>query len=160
MTTLFHRTALMSIGLAALSLAAPAAGEAAGSPFWGRWKVTSDGEAPVFSSRGRDYKTIDIAPCGKDFCGVSVKDNGQCGPVLFRFLMKRAKGDEELRGHGKWGTGRKNVLIWLFDGETDGGHQRMQLYLGEGYDFGERSANMPKFDATYRHTGAAKCKAR
>jgi hypothetical protein len=92
MTTLFHRTALMSIGLAALSLAAPAAGEAAGSPFWGRWKVTSDGEAPVFSSRGRDYKTIDIAPCGKDFCGVSVKDNGQCGPVLFRFLMKRAQG--------------------------------------------------------------------
>ncbi len=160
MTVLFHRTALMSIGLAALALAAPVSAEAGGSPFWGRWKVASDGDVPVFSSRGRDYKTIDIAPCGKDFCGVSVKDNGQCGPVLFRFLMKRANGETELRGHSKWGNGRKNVLIWLFDGDENGGHQRMQLYLGDGYDFGERSANMPKFDAAYRHTGAARCKAR
>ena len=55
---------------------------------------------------------------------------------------------------------KKNVLIWLFDGENGNGHQRMQIYLGEGYDFGERSANMPKFDASYRHSGAAKCKAR
>lgn len=160
MTALFHRAALMSIGLAALSIAVPATAAAPGSPFWGRWKVTSNGDAPVFSSRGREYKTVDIAPCGKDFCGVSVKDNGQCGPVLFRFLMKRANGESELRGHGKWGTGRKNVLIWLFDADNDDGHQRMQLYLGEGYDFGERSANMPKFDAAYRHSGAAKCKAR
>lgn len=160
MTTLFHRIALLSIGLAGLTLAVPTSAEAAGSPFWGRWKVTSNGDAPVFSSRGREYKTIDIAPCGKDFCGVSVKEGGQCGPVLFRFLMKRADGKDELRGHGKWGTGRKNVLIWLFDGDANEQHQRMQIYLGEGYDFGERSANMPKFDAAYRHSGAAKCKAR
>lgn len=158
MTALFHRNALLSIGLAAAALAAPSAAAAPDSPFWGRWKVAGDN--PAFSSRGRDYKTIDIAPCGKDFCGVSVKDNGQCGPVLFRFLMKRANGENELRGHGKWGNGRKNVLIWLFSGENDGDHQGMQLYLGEGYDFGERSANMPKFDAAYRHSGAARCKAR
>ncbi len=160
MTALFHRLATMSIGLAALNLAVPAIAAAPGSPFWGRWKAARNDNSPVFSSRGRDYKTIDIAPCGKDFCGVSVKDNGQCGPVLFRFLMKRANGGNELRGHGKWGSGRKNVMIWLFDGENDSGHKGMQLYLGEGYDFGERSANMPKFDASYRHSGAAKCKAR
>lgn len=158
MTALFHRTALLSIGLAVLSLAVPTSAEAAGSPYWGRWKEAGDKQ--TFSSRGRDYKTVDIAPCGKDFCGVSVKDNGQCGPVLFRFLMKRAGGEDELRGHGKWGGGRKNVLIWLFDGDEGDGHKRMQIYLGDGYDFGERSANMPKFDGSYRHSGAAKCKAR
>ena len=86
------------------------------------------GEKPVFSSRGREYKTIDIAPCGKDFCGVSVADNGRCGPTLFRFLMKRANGETELRGHGKWGGARKNVLIWLFD--SDDAHKGMQVYLG------------------------------
>ena len=158
MTALFHRLATMSIGLAALNLAVPAIAAAPGSPYWGRWKEAGDKQ--TFSSRGRDYKTIDIAPCGKDFCGVSVKENGQCGPVLFRFLMKRANGETELRGHGKWGSGRKNVTIWLFRGEQGEGHRRMQIYLGDGYDFGERSANMPKFDSTYRHSGAARCKAR
>ena len=88
----------MSIGLAALGLALPAAAAPA-RPYWGRWTVAED--SPVFSSRGREYKTIDIAPCGKDFCGVSVADNGKCGAVLFRFLMKRADGQRELRGHGK-----------------------------------------------------------
>jgi hypothetical protein len=160
MTALFHRLTALSIGLAALSLSAPVTAEAVSSPFWGRWKIASNGEAPKFSSRGIEYKTIDIAPCGKDFCGVSVRDNGQCGAVLFRFLMKRADGKEELRGHGKWGKGRTNVLIWLFQGDTPSSDRQMQLYLGNGYDFGERSANMPKFDGYYRHSGAAKCKAR
>jgi hypothetical protein len=168
MPALFHRAALLSIAtlaMAALALSSPAKTavaatptSAAAKPFWGRWQATDT--TAVFSSRGREYKTIDIAPCGKDFCGVSVGPNGRCGPVLFRFLMKRANGETELRGHGKWGSARKNVLIWLFDGDDDGDHQRMQLYLGEGYDFGERSENMPKFDATYRHSGVARCAAR
>ncbi len=150
--------AVVAIATPSQPAAAGTSASASGSPFWGRWKVAD--KDSVFSTRGREYKTIDIAPCGKDFCGVSVKDNGQCGPVLFRFLMKRAHGEEELRGHGKWGTGKQNVLIWLFDGDDTNSHQRMQLYLGQGYDFGERSDNMPKFDAVYRHTGAAVCKAR
>lgn len=156
MTALFHRLSVLSIGLAGLGLALPSQAAAPGSPFFGRWKVA--GEKPVFSSRGREYKTIDIAPCGKDFCGVSVAENGRCGPTLFRFLMKRANGETELRGHGKWGGARKNVLIWLFD--SDDAHKGMQVYLGDGYDFGERSENMPKFDAAYRHSGVARCTAR
>jgi hypothetical protein len=158
MSALFHRTAVMSIGLAAIAPAAPLQAAAPSSPYWGRWTVAEAGT--TFSSRGREYKTIDVAPCGKDFCGVSVGDGGRCGPVLFRFLMKRAGGTDELRGHGKWGTARKNVLIWLFDGDAEGAHRGMQLYLGEGYDFGERSENMPKFDAAYRHSGVARCTAR
>lgn len=158
MTALFHRMTVLSIGLAGLALALPSQAAAPGSPFFGRWKVS--GEKPVFSSRGREYKTIDIAPCGKDFCGVSVSDKGTCGPTLFRFLMKRADGETELRGHGKWGGGRKNVLIWLFDGDAPSDQGAMQLYLGDGYDFGERSENMPKFDARYRKSGVARCTAR
>jgi hypothetical protein len=156
MFALFHRLGVLSIGLAVMvGSAAPA--EAAGSPYWGRWKV-ADPNAP-FSSRGREYKTIDIAPCGKDFCGVSVGENGKCGPTLFRFLMKRADGKQELRGHGKWGSGRKNVLIWLYDVE-EGDRDGLQLYLGDGYDFGERSENMPKFDSAYQRSGVARCTAR
>jgi hypothetical protein len=159
MTTLFHRAACLSIGLAAsAALTVPAQAAAPASPYWGRWTVADAGSA--FSSRGREYKTIDIAPCGKDFCGVSVGDGGKCGPVLFRFLMKRANSTEELRGHGKWGSVRKNVLIWLFDNEGQGAHKGMQVYLGDGYDFGERSENMPKFEAVYRHSGVARCTAR
>jgi hypothetical protein len=40
------------------------------SPYYGRWTV--GGAKEVFSARGKLYKTIDIAPCGRDFCGVSV----------------------------------------------------------------------------------------
>lgn len=161
MPALFHQTAALSIGLSvglAAALAAAPAIAAPNSPLWGRWQVEDRG-AP-FSVRGREYKTIDIAPCGKDFCGVSVGDNGKCGPVLFRFLMKRAHGNEELRGKGKWGTGRKNVSIWLFKAEPGRIRDQFQLYLGDGWDFGERSANMPKFDALYRKSGVARCTAR
>lgn len=158
MSALFHRIAALSIASIGLAFSAVPAQAASGSPFWGRWKV--EDQNAVFSSRGREYKTIDIAPCGKDFCGVSVKDNGQCGPVLFRFLMKRAKGDQELRGHGRWGNARKNVLIWLFARDEGQRQDQFQLYLGDGYDFGERSENMPKFEAIYRHSGVAQCKAR
>lgn len=157
MPALSHRLAALSIGLAALGLALPAAAAPA-RPYWGRWTVAED--SPVFSSRGREYKTIDIAPCGKDFCGVSVADNGKCGAVLFRFLMKRADGQSELRGHGKWGPARKNVLIWLYDSSEAGSNDALELYLGDGYDFGERSENMPKFHANYRKAGAARCTSR
>ncbi|HOB15117.1 MAG TPA: hypothetical protein PKN09_12810 [Novosphingobium sp.] len=159
MRALSHPIATLSIALGLVS-GLPAAASAAtpASPYWGRWTVADRGAA--YSSRGREYKTIDIAPCGKDFCGVSVADNGKCGPVLFRFLMKRADGKDELRGHGRWGSARKNVLIWLFDDDQGRSNQRMKLYLGDGYDFGERSENMPKFEAEYRRSGVARCKAR
>lgn len=160
MIALSHRAARLSIGalaaFAAGTMAMPSNAAAPASSYWGRWSV-EDTEA-VFSARGREYKTIDIAPCGKDFCGVSVGPNGKCGPTLFRFLMKRA-GGTELRGHGKWGTARKNVMIWLIEAEEGQQRNQFQLYLGDGYDLGERSANMPKFDALYRKSGVARCTA-
>ncbi|MEQ1542775.1 MAG: hypothetical protein ABL926_11025 [Novosphingobium sp.] len=157
---LFHRLAGLSIMLAAATTAS-AASAPASSRFYGRWAVAD--ERPVFTARGREYKTIDIAPCGKDFCGVSVSDNGRCGAVLFRFLGHRARDEDaqDLRGHGKWGSARKNVLIYAFDdGESPTPKRQIGLYLGEGYDFGERGGSMPKYHADYAHTGAAKCTAR
>lgn len=138
----------------ALSGPAPAAADAPGSatPYYGRWTV--DENRPTFTARGKAYKTIDISPCGKDFCGVSVDDKGKCGPVLFRFLAKNAAA-ETLRGHGKWGDEKKNVVIYSY-GEESG----FELYLGDGHSFGERSASMPKFHASYRKAGRARCSAR
>ena len=153
---------LALVAAPALFAAAPAAAAGgaapATSPYYGRWTVSE--ERPVFSSRGREYKTIDVAPCGRDFCGVSVADNGACGPTLFRFLSKRASGEGELRGHGKWGAAKKNVLIYTYSDDTVPGGNGLQVYLGDGYDFGERSENMPKFEATYRPVGQSRCRAR
>jgi len=159
MPRLFHSIAIMSIALLG-SVEAMAAAPAS-SLYYGRWAVSED--RPVFTARGREYKSIDVAPCGNDFCGVSVADNGRCGPVLFRFLGHRAKdgSDDYLRGHGKWGGAKKNVVIYSYD-DTDASpvKRSLELYLGDGYDFGERSDNMPKFHANYARTGKALCKAR
>ena len=54
------------------------------SHYFGRWTVSDD--KPAFSAKGKLYKTFDVAPCGKDFCGISVSDSGSCGETLFRFL--------------------------------------------------------------------------
>jgi hypothetical protein len=150
---------LVPVGLAGLALSGPvpAAADAPGSatPYYGRWTVDED--RPTFTARGKLYRTIDISPCGRDFCGVSVGEKGQCGPVLFRFLAKNVAA-ETLRGHGKWGDEKKNVVIYSYGNDaTDPG---FELYLGDGHSFGERSSSMPKFHAGYRRLGGAKCTAR
>lgn len=157
-----HRLTSLSIilpvaaGLAMLASAASAGTAANG--YNGRWTVSED--KPVFSARGLAYKTIDIAACGNDYCGVSVGAKGACGPVLFRFLAKSINGKEELRGHGRWGDARKNIEMFAYaDKEAQGGRY-LYLNLGDGHDFGERSGNMPKFSAGYRPVGAAHCVAR
>lgn len=137
-----------------LSGPAPAAAEGPGAatPYYGRWTVSED--RPVFTARGKLYKTIDVGPCGRDFCGVSVADNGKCGPVLFRFLSKNVRA-EELKGHGKWGDQRKNIQIFRYEDDN-----AFELYLGDGHDFGGRSDSMPKFHAEYRRAGKAHCSSR
>ena len=130
---------------------------AAQNVYLGRWTVAD--EKPVFSSRGIYYKTFDIAPCGKDYCGVSVGKNGACGPVLFRFLAKNVVGENGLNGHGRWGNQTKNVEIYATRDDSDGSRY-LSLNLGDGHDFGERSGNMPKYSAGYSPQGAAHCVAR
>ncbi|MDH7974284.1 hypothetical protein QH494_19015 [Sphingomonas sp. AR_OL41] len=147
---------LVALGAAALfGPARGAAAPAAASPYFGRWTVAED--RPVFTARGRLYKTIDIASCGRDFCGVSVDDRGNCGSVLFRFLARHAGGDDTLRGHGKWGDAQKNIEIYN-DLLTDDAAPSFELWLGDGHDFGGRSESMPKFHAAYRRLGNARCR--
>ncbi|MGE3690547.1 MAG: hypothetical protein AB7F98_04120 [Novosphingobium sp.] len=137
--------------------AAPSAGSASGSPLYGRWQV-DDAEAH-FSNRGRAYKVIDIAPCGRDFCGVSVGGNGRCGATLFRFLGRHADGHSRLMGRGVWGTGKRDVTIDAYAGETPEA-AKLDLYIGNGHDFGERGGSMPMFNASYERNGQAQCRAR
>ncbi len=148
------------LALAGLGSVAPvvALSATASSPYYGRWTVAE--ERPVFTPRGRPYKTIDIAPCGRDFCGVSVDDKGRCGAVLFRFLGRHANSADALRSHGKWGDTQKNIEIYEADETSPAGSFSFELYLGEGRDFGGRSDSMPKFHGTYRRLGAARCIAR
>ena len=156
MKALFHSIAALSIGL----FAAVPAMAGASSPYYGRWTVNED--KPVWTAKGRMYRTIDIAPCGKDFCGVSVGDKASCGAVLFRFLAKHANGEGELRGHAKWGTATKNVQIetWETPAESWPGGREIDLSVGDGHDFGGRSDNMPKFHGEYKRIGDARCTAR
>ena len=159
MTALSHSLAALSIALVGSFGASALAAPAATSPYYGRWTVNED--KPVFTAKGRTYKVIDIAPCGKDFCGVSVGDRGQCGPVLFRFLAKHADGESTLHGRAKWGTAFKNVQIrtWEMTASEWPGGRELDLYVGDGHDFGDRSDNMPKFHGEYKRIGAARCKA-
>ena len=145
-------------GAAQLTAGSPPAATSASSPYFGRWAVSED--RSVFTTRGRLYKTIDVERCGRDFCGVSVDDRGRCGATLFRFLMAHADASDTLRGHGKWGDARMNVMLDNYEDDDAPGGRRVELYLGKGYDFGERSDNMPKFHAEYRKSGLAQCTAR
>ena len=154
MKALFHSIAVLSIGL----FAGGPALAAGPSPYYGRWTVNQN--RSVFTAKGRLYKTIDIAPCSKDFCSVSVSDMGQCGPVLFRFLARHADGTSELRGHAKWGNATKNVQIATWPLVDWPGGRKIDLYVGDGYDFGERSENMAKFHGKYKRIGNARCTAR
>jgi len=155
MGKLSHRIACLSI-LALAATALPAGPAFAGpNVYEGRWTVSD--EKPVFSAKGLYYKTFDIAPCGKDFCGVSVDANGKCGPVLFRFLSKSIKAEQGLNGHGRWGNQKKNVEIYAYWDKQSQGGRWMSFNLGDGHDFGERSGNMPKYTAGYSPVGAAHC---
>ncbi|WP_337828936.1 hypothetical protein [Pseudonocardia sp. TMWB2A] len=143
--------ALMALVGSDIALANPSST----SVHYGRWTVDDPGAR--FSARGRDYKTIDIAPCGKDFCGVSVNDQGRCGPVLFRFLAKNRNADN-LKGHGRWGNAKKKLGINTYRLITN--DRAFHLTLGDGYEYVERSGNMPTYESGYRRTGAARCTAR
>jgi hypothetical protein len=177
MAGLSHSTIRLSIGLTAAATlsftsamvmaeapqtaaarSAPASRSAtdARSPYFGRWVVSGK---EVFSSRGRLYKTVDIAPCGRDFCGVSVAADGSCGATLFRFLARNRNVDF-LHGHGVWGQQRKNITLETYTAEDVPGGRSLDLNLGDGHDFGERSDNMPKFSASYRPAGSARCSSR
>lgn len=157
MKSLSHPIAALSIAVALASSVVASAKIARPSPYFGRWTVSDANER--FTAKGKLYKTIDIAPCGKDFCGVSVGDKGQCGPVLFRFLTKNAYATI-LHGHAKWGAGKKNIQIENWENPDDVGGRQMEIFVGDGYDFGGRSDSMPKFNAQYKRTGEAVCRTR
>lgn len=128
------------------------------SPYPGRWTVqTFEGpdEAPV-SERGLVYKTFDMAPCGKDFCAVSVGANGTCGATLFKISAKKAANFDMLSGRAIWGKKKKNFVIYMVRGDTPA-ESSFDMYIGDGHDFGERSDNIPKYYAYYVPAGAARC---
>jgi hypothetical protein len=151
---MFHRS--YSILLAATGLALTLGANVARADdanYMGRWTVNE--EKPVYSSKGKLYKTIDVAPCGKDFCGVSVSEDKTCGKTLFRFLTIHAD-NVNLTGHGLWGTAKKKLQLEysLVDDKTPS----LGLGLGEdSMDFGGREGSDPLFDSSYKKIGDAAC---
>lgn len=124
--------------------------------FYGRWTVSD--EKPAYSSKGKLYKTIDVSPCGKDFCGVSVDDGNRCGPTLFRFLTTHPK-DEGLIGHGVWGAEKKKLSL----SDIAGPGEKPAILIGLGaddMDITGREGSMPTFQANYENMGEATCRAK
>ena len=116
-------------------------------------RFTVDDPTDKFSANGKLYRVVDIAPCGKDFCGVSV-DGQTCGAILFRFLSTH-RADDTLEGHGKWGGEQLKLFIFAsLDAPT------MTLSMG-GAKFNpeSRSGSVPTFTADYHRIGEATCKA-
>ncbi len=147
-----HRMQCILFASAALALGATMA-NAGSSPYFGRWTVSDD--KPAFSAKGKLYKTFDVAPCGKDFCGVAVDDQNGCGPTLFRFLTIHAE-NEQLVGHGQWGKVKKKLQI---DYATPAGEKPyIMIGLGEDdMDITGREGSMPTFQANYKNIGDAGC---
>jgi hypothetical protein len=95
-----------------------------------------------------------------------VDDNNKCGARLFRFPATDMKA-EVLMGQTRWGDMTKSIQIdWNGDVRYDDGASGpgdphvLEIFLGDGHDFGGRSDNIPKFHAPYRRLGAARCVAR
>ncbi len=127
---------------------------AAESHYFGRWTVSDD--KPAFSTKGKLYKTFDVAMCGKDFCGISVNDKGACGETLFRFLTIHENNDE-ITGHGRWGTVKKKLTIGI--AKPDGEPSYLFLGLGDDdMDITGREGSIPTFEANYKSAGEAQCK--
>ena len=154
--TQFQRKAIVIASLALLAVGGATVACADDSHFFGRWTVETPNEK--FSAKGIDYKTFDVAPCGADFCGVSVSDKGNCGGTLFRFLTIHAQ-DETLHGHGHWGKLKKNIALYTFS-KTEKSDMLIDFNLGDGYDFGDREGSMPTYQATHQRTGDASCVAK
>ena len=120
---------------------------------YGRWTVSDD--KPAYSSKGVLFKTIDIAPCGNDLCGVSVADDNSCGKLLFRFLAPDTA-DEELVGHAKWGKTKKKLELGYDNSDNE--TPSMYLALGsEDMDLSGREGSIPAFQADYKRHGEVAC---
>ena len=148
-----HITARLAFGLI-FSFSGTLA-HAATDQYYGRWTVSD--EKPAYSSKGILYKTIDVAPCGENICGVSVADDNSCGAVLFRFLTTHAD-DEELVGQGKWGKAKKKLQLGYATLENETPH--MYLALGsDDMDLSGREGSIPTFQADYERHGDVACTA-
>jgi hypothetical protein len=120
--------------------------------YLGRWTVKDT--QTKFSSKGKLYKTFDIAPCGKDFCAVSVDDTGACGKTLFRFPITDVR-KGSLIGYGVWGKTKKTLMIAY--ATPDGAPKYFWLGLGDAkMDFVGRGS-LPTFEADYVRVSDAKC---
>jgi hypothetical protein len=118
---------------------------------FGRWTV--DDPTDKFSPNGKLYRIVDIAPCGKDLCGVSV-DGGNCGATLFRFFSTHDQNDT-LVGHGKWGADQLKLFVFASSDQPS-----MTLSMGgPKFDPESRSGSVPTFTADYHRIGDAQCKA-
>lgn len=154
-----HRHSILraTLGLA-LSLGANAAmaTNVPGVSYFGRWTVSDD--KPEYSSKGVVYKTVDIAPCGNDFCGVSVDDKNNCGATLFRFFTAHAQ-DDELVGHGRWGAAKKKIQINYTKPSTESPY--FSLGIGDdNMDVTGREGSIPTFQANYKFVGKGTCVAK
>jgi hypothetical protein len=126
--------------------------------YFGRWTVSDD--KPEYSSKGVVYKTVDIAPCGNDFCGVSVDDENHCGATLFRFFTAHVN-DQELAGHGRWGETKKKLQINYSIPTEPIEKPYFTLGLGEDdMDVTGREGSIPTFQANYKFIGEGTCVAK
>jgi hypothetical protein len=152
-----HRTHIIATACFGLVFAlGTSMARADSASYFGRWTVSDD--KPAYSSKGRLYKTVDIAPCGKDFCGVSVDDQKHCGATLFRFLTIHAT-NVELVGHGLWGATKKKLQI----GYAIPDNEKPYMFLGLGaddMDLSGREGSLPTFEANYKNIGQAACLAK
>ncbi len=125
--------------------------------YYGRWTI--DEKSVASSVREKLYQTIDVAPCGSDFCGISVDTTGTCGVTLFRIRYTPPndgfKGDK-LNGSGVWGDKMKYIEVSVYNLPKPKKGRAFWIALGGKHNIASR-VDMPTFIGEYSLIGEAKC---
>ena len=119
------------------------------SVFFGRWETLEPHDK--YSANGKLYRMIDVVPCGKDMCGISV-DGGVCGVTLFRVPVP--PNEAGFGGDGRWGRGTLGLVAQVMGGSPK---DFLNISLGDKTaNLGSRNS-MPTYSADYHMTGKAVC---
>lgn len=98
----------LSAGCFVAGLPSPASAQSPAPGFEGRWVQESRG------CTGPDCRrSYDFAPCGKEWCGVEVKDGKECGRVAFRLKPNEENipGTPELTGRFERTPGAETYTV-------------------------------------------------
>ena len=146
-----------------LAWAAPALAGLESPALGGRWQGPNYRMAALSPDceNGACELTLDIVPCGKDWCGIEVGRNDTCGATALKLAVNaKAEGEgPELEGSLTLADGTEPYVIRAYLAEAEGPEGKPMLHMtgDTGGEFRMYRRSFP-FHATLARLGDAVCK--